>query len=444
MRRIYGIAFILSLLCLSFFFISNATEKRTMRDAIRSSKHIIETIPIPPIDELNLIDDAKHSDATAYHQKATVNLKNAVVRPDSKKASVLIELSEHSANTIVAIVKCSNKSGKALKRPKIQAVIFRPGDDLVRRVECEINKAREGDKVAFTQAHVPDGAKVGKRRAISMFSSKNEASLIPEGQSRPPYKFRPYGELFYEMDVSEMKIRDQKELGTWSTALSHGRTQPANQETGYYGTLDMGAVVKLKDKILLHTKRFKEPIKIEGNERNYPFMSSVLSGHSKPETHFKYGSIEWLARMPSQRGTWPALWLLPTSGWPPEIDVYEGFSYNPEWTQSVGLSSSIHGGKKNKRSFKRSIFRLQMNDVGLSGDLTKEVHKYQARITPNWITIFVDDVETVRFENVFRGKTWYPIMTVAVRSKAKDSYTQGTTDMEIHSLKIWRAKPNSP
>jgi len=133
------------------------------------------------------------------------------------------------------------------------------------------------------------------------------------------------------------------------------------------------------------------------NRPPYPFMSSVLTGKTVKSTHFQYGAIEWKAKMPSQKGTWPALWLLPTSGWPPEIDVYEGFSFNKEWTPAVSLSSAIHGGKGNKRSFKRSVFRLQTGDI----------------------------------------------MTVAVKAPPNSTYQIGTTDMEIHSLKIWSQPASS-
>ena len=50
---------------------------------------------------------------------------------------------------------------------------------------------------------------------------------------------------------------------------------------------------------------------------------------------FKYGRIQVRAKLPSGRGTWPAIWMMPTSsvygGWPNsgEIDIMEYVGYEP-------------------------------------------------------------------------------------------------------------------
>src|SRR5690606_23042600 len=122
-----------------------------------------------------------------------------------------------------------------------------------------------------------------------------------------------------------------------------GRTQPGNGETGYYGTVDMGGFVRTDEGLALVSRRLDQPVKVGTPAVEYPFLAAMLSGHKTPETHFKYGSVEWVVKMPNRRGSWPALWLLPTSGWPPEIDVYEGFGYNGSWVFASDLSTNLHG-----------------------------------------------------------------------------------------------------
>lgn len=419
-------------------YLARAADLITMRDSLRPASKGAQTTAIPDDDDAGGPLYGTTFDGTNFPNQVTVNLRDTIIDPDGNSAFTIAELSDRTANTVVAIIRCSNKRGAALRKAEVQGIIFRPGDALQVTVHCNLGSAKEGDVISFFQAHVPDGALPGVRSAEAHLTSKQTATSLPKETRRPPYRFKPYGDLVYELTPSNLSVSDELEMGYWSTSLPHGRTQPANSETGYYGTLEMGAVISASDHVSLNTKRLSVPIDAEDGRPPYPFMASVLSGRDITETHFKYGAIEWQARMPSQHGTWPALWLLPKHGWPPEIDVYEGFSYNNEWTPSVGLSSSIHGGHNNKRTFKRNVWRLQLGDLGLDGDLTKQVHAFQARITPKWITVFVDDVETVRYANPFPHTTWYPIMTVAVRAKPEQPYHEGTTDMEIHALKIWK------
>src|SRR3546814_19210111 len=56
---------------------------------------------------------------------------------------------------------------------------------------------------------------------------------------------------------------------------------------------------------------------------------------SKGKGDFLYGRIEARAKLPSGRGTWPAIWMLPTGqahgGWPAsrEIDLMAHVGYAP-------------------------------------------------------------------------------------------------------------------
>jgi hypothetical protein len=79
--------------------------------------------------------------------------------------------------------------------------------------------------------------------------------------------------------------------------------------------------------------------------------AAVLTGQRMPATQIRYGQYEWTAKMPTRRGGWPALWLLTNTGWPPEIDVYEGFGYNSWWNFSRHYAANIHGGPKNNSAF---------------------------------------------------------------------------------------------
>lgn len=53
---------------------------------------------------------------------------------------------------------------------------------------------------------------------------------------------------------------------------------------------------------------------------------------------FRYGVVSVIARLPSARGSWPALWMLPADHTSkPEIDIFEGMAWGPHRRQ-------IHSG----------------------------------------------------------------------------------------------------
>ncbi len=73
---------------------------------------------------------------------------------------------------------------------------------------------------------------------------------------------------------------------------------------------------------------------IKEKYENNQYTSARLVTRQKKD--IRYGKIEVRAKLPSGRGTWPAIWLLPTEnkygGWPNsgEIDLMEHVGYNPD------------------------------------------------------------------------------------------------------------------
>ncbi len=58
------------------------------------------------------------------------------------------------------------------------------------------------------------------------------------------------------------------------------------------------------------------------------------SGMLLSRAAFTFGNIRVAARLPSARGSWPGLWLLPESHqWPPEIDIFEAMPWGKHHQQ---------------------------------------------------------------------------------------------------------------
>src|SRR3546814_2016012 len=83
----------------------------------------------------------------------------------------------------------------------------------------------------------------------------------------------------------------------------------------------------------MHTQKLRQPIAWDGVP--YDYGAVVLSGHNTRPVQIGYGQYEFTAKMPNRRGSWPAFWLISTAGWPPEIDIYEGFGRSEEHTSEL-------------------------------------------------------------------------------------------------------------
>lgn len=376
---------------------------------------------------------------TAYPAQVTVNLEDGTVTKDSTTAWAVVSLSDRTPNTVIAHVRCYNGTNVNVSNTKTRSVIFRPGDPLRRKFSCPVSYLGNGGQIKLYQASVPDGAKRGRASAVINVGSEN-TTLPSTKLFRKAIPFHGLGTLVYDAKGSDIKYSDSDPGGSvWSTRLSHGRTQDGNGETGYYGRTSTGVFETSGTDLKIKTRRLDPAEYASNGGEKYPFLAGVLSAHKSKDLQFTYGSIEWEAVLPNRKYSWPAFWLLPADGgWPPEIDVFEGFGYNNSWDLNSSLSTNIHGGAKLQRTFTRAAARHSMSDFGLPSTLASDYHKFQVSISANWITMYVDDVQTMRYVNPFAGRTWYPIMNVAVLAPTTASYSAGSGTMHIRNVRIWR------
>lgn len=123
--------------------------------------------------------------------------------------------------------------------------------------------------------------------------------------------------------------------------------------------------------------------------------SSIGVGLVSCTEKFGYGTFEIEAKMPYGKNLWPAFWMWSFDSWPPEIDIFEGYSdNNKNFFKFVlrnpfgfwNLQTNVHfktsegnemlGGKTKYFGFK---------------DPTKNFIKYRLEWAENSIKIFYDD-----------------------------------------------------
>ncbi|MBC8128628.1 MAG: family 16 glycosylhydrolase [Gloeobacteraceae cyanobacterium ES-bin-144] len=380
-----------------------------------------------------------YDNGNQYPPPANVSISNIDVPVGATVVHVPVTLDRKSPNTVIAFVRVFDGKGGRANPDATKPVIFRPGDPLTKTVSFNVSGMTEGNNLKAAQSMVPDGAKrTGGEILITAKAGAVNAGIEDGGQKA--LKFSPHGELRYSASGASIQFDDKGGPNRFSSALSHGRTQVGNGETGYYGTVDLGGFTRAGDDLILSSRRLEKPVAVGSPATMYPFLATMLSGHKTPETQFKYGSVEWIVKMSNRKGSWPALWLLPTSGWPPEIDVYEGFGYNGSWKFPSDLSTNLHGGHNSNHKFSRSAMNMKMRTFGLPDTLDSEFHTFAVTVSPEWITMFINGGETMRYANPFKGETWYPLTNVAVKADPKSPYDDGSGDMVLRSLKVWRAE----
>ena len=126
---------------------------------------------------------------------------------------------------------------------------------------------------------------------------------------------------------------------------------------------------------------------------------------TKNKGDWAYGRIQVRAQLPSGRGTWPAIWLLPTQNpygngsWPDngEIDIMEHVGYDPG-----RIYHTIHTDKYN---------HLQNNSQGgntFIADAETAFHDYQLDWTPTRLEFSVDSTVNFVYHNEQEGWTSWP------------------------------------
>lgn len=124
---------------------------------------------------------------------------------------------------------------------------------------------------------------------------------------------------------------------------------------------------------------------------------------TKDKGDWQYGRIEVSAKLPEGRGTWPAIWMLPTLNrnlkWPAdgEIDIMEHVGYN----QGV-VHGTIHTQKYN------GMLGTQKTDSIHIPDAHRKFHTYAIEWDENCITWFVDDQQYNKIERGNDGREGWP------------------------------------
>lgn len=165
-----------------------------------------------------------------------------------------------------------------------------------------------------------------------------------------------------------------------------------NNELEYYtNSIDNASVANGKLTITAK-KEVKE-------NRNYTSARLVSRGKGD----FLYGRFEIKAKLPAGKGTWPAIWMLPTEwaygDWPKsgEIDIMEHVGYDPDVVHITAHTEAYYFKIGTQKSATKKI-----------SNATTAYHVYRMDWTPYALRGYIDDQLIFQFANEGKGYAVWP------------------------------------
>ncbi|KAA2240379.1 glycoside hydrolase family 16 protein [Chitinophaga agrisoli] len=132
--------------------------------------------------------------------------------------------------------------------------------------------------------------------------------------------------------------------------------------------------------------------------RNYTSARMV----TKHKGDFLYGRFEIKAKLPAGRGTWPAIWMLPTDwaygNWPKsgEIDIMEHVGYDQDNIHITAHTESYYFKINTQKTATKYIQQA-----------STAFHVYRLDWLPDVMRGYIDDVQVFKFKNENTGyKAW--------------------------------------
>lgn len=228
--------------------------------------------------------------------------------------------------------------------------------------------------------------------ALCLFSCSKKDNSGSGGTYTPPGPPEDKNWKFEATPVwsEEFDYTGKPDAANWTYDL--GGSGWGNNELQYYTNDISNAEVKNGVLTITARKETKE-------NRNYTSARLI----SKNKGDFLYGRAEIKAKLPPGKGTWPAIWMLPTDWaygeWPKsgEIDIMEHVGYDPNV-----VHFSVH-----TQAYNHSIGTQKTSTRTIPTAMT-DFHLYRVDWTPYAVRGYFDDELVFTFTNEGKGSATWP------------------------------------
>lgn len=218
----------------------------------------------------------------------------------------------------------------------------------------------------------------------------------------------------------------QLDRSRWRIGMPWGRIHPGNPHQ-WYGD----SAVRIVDGIL-HLDGIHAPLKMQvaGKDTVVPFQVGLISSY--PGFSCKYGYFEISAKIPEVPALWPAFWLTPVNGWPPEIDIFE--MYGKKRGKSIrNTSMSLHYG-----TIEGGTKSQQIRFLRLPGDISKKYYRYACLWEPGRIRFYFNGflIGQIRL-NLDLAGYFNTDMYIVLNQSFHNKYVQYLpSNMPVYSLEV--------
>lgn len=282
---------------------------------------------------------------------------------------------------------------------------------------------------AFTMA----GSALAEQTDLSSLENYNcQKTPVHEGQT---------------IDLSRAKLTFSDDFNSLNIVRDGGGT--ARWYTGVHG--GFGGAKFLDYKKGDDTFRVKNGmLNIRMQNRGGRWVSGLIQSVDSKGRGFSqtYGYFEMRARLPKGQSNWPAFWLKSVNQFTDptetrtELDVFEGYGGNDQngYHFSVHLWPAARPDPSNivRKHWGRSCYRKIPG--GLFDD---QFHRFGIRTTPDWLIVYYDRQEIMRFETLPEFRKPLFILANLAYSTAENRTDAAPSDMAIDYIKVW-SLPGDP
>ncbi|WP_374165003.1 family 16 glycosylhydrolase [Arcticibacter sp. MXS-1] len=227
---------------------------------------------------------------------------------------------------------------------------------------------------------------------FSFCSGKDDMKPLPQPEKPVPEvpANKEYGFESTPVWQDEFEYTGKPDASKWGYDI--GGSGWGNNELQYYTDRTNNASVA--NGILTITA-----IKEQFEGKNYTSARLV----TKNKGDFLYGRFEIKAKIPGGRGTWPAIWMLPTDNtygtWPKsgEIDIMEHVGYDMN-NVHVTIHNEAYNGANNTQKGQSKIIPTATTDF----------HLYRLDWTPKGLAGSIDGQKIFEYTNEGKGSATWP------------------------------------